>query len=65
MIYEKLTQKEKDWASAAEKKIHVKLQAVRERSEKKIPSEAKDGVHDDKKAMEGPSGMTRTLIFFV
>ena len=61
MIYEKLTLKEQGWAAETEKKIDEKLKAVRERSEKKIPSEAKDGVHDDKKAMEGPSGMTRTF----
>lgn len=61
MIYERLTEQERIWAEETMNKISTKLMAVRERSAKKIPSEALDGVHDDKVSEEGPSGMTRTF----
>lgn len=59
MIYEKLTEQDRLWTDTVMNKITEKLAAVRERSANKIPSEAIDGVHDDKASCEGPSGMTR------
>lgn len=61
MIYEKLTAEEKHWADETVRKIENKFAEVRERSAKKIPSQAIGGVHDDMTAKEGPSGMTRTF----
>lgn len=61
IMYEKLTVEEKEWAEDVLDKICAKLVEVRERSAKKIPSESVNGIHDDKAAEEGPSGMTRTF----
>lgn len=61
MIYEKLTEQDRLWTDTVMNKITEKLAAVRERSANKIPSEAIDGVHDDKASCEGASGMTRTF----
>ncbi len=54
-MYEKLTEADRKWAEGVLEKIRTKLAAVRERSADKIPSEAADGVHDDKTVQEGPS----------
>lgn len=60
-MYEKIAADDRRWAGGVLEKISTKLAAVRERSAEKIPSEAVNGVHDDKAAQEGPSGMTRTF----
>ena len=44
----KLTQEEKQWAGQALSRFEQKLAAVRGRSVEKIPSYAKNGVHNNK-----------------
>lgn len=60
-IQEYLTTEDTLWADQVSAKIFHKLLVVRERSAAKIPSGAIDGVHDDKLAIEGPLGLTKTF----
>ncbi len=47
-VQDMLTPEEKVWADETANKIKKKMEVVRERSAKKIPSAAMNGVHDDK-----------------
>lgn len=50
---------ERAWADQVAEKMHRKLSQVRVRSAEKLPSEAKNGVHDNKLTEAGHVGMTK------
>ena len=58
-MYEMLTAADRAWVDEVLKKAHAKLCKVRERSAKKLPSEAQNGVHDNKLETKGNIGIAR------
>lgn len=58
-MYEMLTAADRAWVDEVLKKAHAKLCKVRERSAKKLPSEAQNGVHDNKLETRGNIGIAK------
>ena len=54
-----LSAEDRAWVDETLKKAHIKLSKVRERSRAKLPSEAQNGVHDNKLEAQGPTGMAK------
>lgn len=53
-IVDRLSPADRTWVDEVLRKANAKLVKVRERSAKKIPSEAQNGVHDNKLEAKGP-----------
>lgn len=58
-ITEMITSADRAWADVVLQKAHVELSKVRERSAAKLPSEAPNGVHDNKLEAKGNIGIAK------
>ena len=58
-ISEMLTAADRAWVDEVLQKAHAKLCRVRERSAAKLPSEAPNGVHDNKLEAKGNIGIAK------
>ena len=58
-IIEMLSPADRAWVDEVLDRANTKLVKVRERSAKKLPSEAQNGVHDNKLEAKGPMGIAK------